>query len=180
MTVWKEIAGFEDYEISADGQIRRRVGGRGAVAGKNLKWHLQTSTGYPDVRLRKNGKAYSLSVHRLVAAAFLGPRPEGHQIRHLDGNKFNASASNLAYGTPKQNGEDKVAHGRSSKGEKNVKAKLTSDVVLDIYNGPRGKDQVTRICEKLDISPSSVYRIWSGYRWSHVTASNRAIDRAVQ
>lgn len=38
-------------------------------------------------------------VHALVAAAFLGPRPEGHDIIHLDGDQVNLHADNLAYVT---------------------------------------------------------------------------------
>lgn len=54
------------------------------------------------------GKASGLSVslpsgthyvHTLVAAAFLGPRPEGHDIIHLDGDQVNLHADNLAYVT---------------------------------------------------------------------------------
>ncbi|MBM7795821.1 HNH endonuclease signature motif containing protein [Pseudoglutamicibacter cumminsii] len=54
------------------------------------------------------GKARGLSVslpsgthyvHTLVAAAFLGPRPEGHDIIHLDGDQVNLHADNLAYVT---------------------------------------------------------------------------------
>ena len=54
------------------------------------------------------GKAHGLSVtlpsgthyiHALVAAAFIGPRPEGHDIIHLDGDPTNLHVDNLAYVT---------------------------------------------------------------------------------
>jgi len=49
--------------------------------------------------------------HRLVALAFLGPRPEGAVVRHLDGDPLRPHAENLAYGTKSENLVDQVAHG---------------------------------------------------------------------
>ena len=49
----------------------------------------------------KNGKVASL-----VAFAFIGPRPDGNVVRHLDGNKDNNRADNLAYGTHQDNADD--------------------------------------------------------------------------
>jgi hypothetical protein len=50
-------------------------------------------------------------VHRLVLAAFVGPCPEGMEVRHLDGNPANTRLANLRYGTHSENELDKVRHG---------------------------------------------------------------------
>lgn len=50
-------------------------------------------------------------VHHLVAEAFIGPRPAGLEIRHLDGDSRNNAAANLRYGTHSENELDKVRHG---------------------------------------------------------------------
>ena len=42
-------------------------------------------------------------VATLVAAAFLGPRPEGFDVSHKDENSFNNCESNLCYETRKKN-----------------------------------------------------------------------------
>lgn len=180
MTVWKSIDRFPCYEVSSDGQVRRSIGGQGARAGKVLTWHTSTSTGYPDVRMAKDGKAVAIPVHRLVAWAFLGPRPEGMQIRHLDGNKMNNSVENLVYGSAKENGQDKVAHGTSSKGEKNIKAKLTESQAKYIFSA-KGIMEANEIASIFNITTSTIYRIWKGVYWSHITqkdATNRAEGRA--
>jgi phage FluMu protein Com len=52
-----------------------------------------------------------MKVHWLVARAFLGPRPDGMEIRHLDGDYQNCTASNLLYGTKSENALDAVQHG---------------------------------------------------------------------
>ena len=46
------------------------------------------------------------NVHVLVAQAFLGSRPEGMHVCHIDGDKTNNNLSNLKYGTPKENWQD--------------------------------------------------------------------------
>ena len=55
------------------------------------------------VTLSKNGKYKPTKVHKLVAAAFIGPRPEGLEINHIDGDHQNNAASNLEYCTQSEN-----------------------------------------------------------------------------
>jgi hypothetical protein len=50
-------------------------------------------------------------VHTLVAEAFLGIRPEGMMVCHRDDVKRNNRASNLYYGTQKQNAQDALRNG---------------------------------------------------------------------
>lgn len=47
----------------------------------------------------------------MVCEAFHGLRPEGMEVRHLDGNSQNDAASNLAWGTRSENIRDAVRHG---------------------------------------------------------------------
>ena len=75
--------------------------------------------GYLKVRVNVNGNRTNRKVHRLVAEAFFGPCPEGAQVRHLDGDKANNAATNLAYGTAKENADDREAHGTTARGHRN-------------------------------------------------------------
>lgn len=50
-----------------------------------------------------NVEGKTRTVHSLVAEAFLGPRPYGYDIDHIDGNKLNNNASNLRYVTHEDN-----------------------------------------------------------------------------
>jgi len=64
---------------------------------------LQVSkSGY--LRFMSKGKHHL--IHQEVAKNFIGKRPEGLVINHIDGNKFNNDPSNLEYYTPAEN----VAH----------------------------------------------------------------------
>jgi hypothetical protein len=81
------------------------------------------SDGYPSVRLILDGKRKRLAVHRLMASRYLPPRPSPkHELRHLDGNKSNNDWLNLAWGTAKDNADDRERHGRTSKGEQHSAA----------------------------------------------------------
>ena len=60
-------------------------------------------TVYPTVQLFKNGKVKCVSIHRLVAEAFI-PNPLGlSQINHKDENKHNFSVDNLEWCDAKYN-----------------------------------------------------------------------------
>ena len=106
----RTIPGFPDYEVSADGQV---FSNRPWVRGSRTPRTLRQATdrkGYRSVALRNTeGRSRTQKVHWLVAAAFLGPRPAGMQIRHLNSDKTDNSAANLAYGTQLENMADRVA-----------------------------------------------------------------------
>lgn len=79
---------------------------------------------YQSVRLTfAKGSRKKFKVHRLVAETFIGPRPSPrHEVRHLDGNRANNCASNLAWGTQKDNADDRERHGRTSRGARHSAA----------------------------------------------------------
>jgi len=107
---WRPVVGYEGYyEVSDQGRVRsldqHGVDSRGRPKfrkGVTLK-PSYAGTGYPHVVL----KGKSRNVHTLVMESFVGPRPEGMQVRHLDSNRANARADNLAYGTPAENQADR-------------------------------------------------------------------------
>lgn len=65
----------------------------------------------------KNGVRYPRYGHHMVAEAFIGKRPPGHEVRHLDGDASSAAFRDadgmprLAYGTSGDNKTDQVHHG---------------------------------------------------------------------
>lgn len=95
---WRPIDGAPDYFVSDDGRVRRRF--------YILRGFLDDQ-GYPSVDIGGETKR----IHRLVAAAFLGPRLPGLEVRHLNDIKTDNRLANLAYGTRDQNQQDAVANG---------------------------------------------------------------------
>ena len=117
MVRWVAIAGFENYEVSEYGDIKNIGVGRGIKPGRILR-RGKDPCGYQEAVLCKNGKHHYFLSHRLVAYAFLGPCPADKcYVCHRDGNPFNNHYSNLYWATQKENMEDMIRHGRSTKGK---------------------------------------------------------------
>ncbi len=89
------IEGWPNYLIAADGSVWDSVHNR-------FLPQVPINTGYFGVHL--GGKRPQL-VHRLVAAAFLGPppSPEYTCINHVDGDKSNNHVANLEWSTHSEN-----------------------------------------------------------------------------
>lgn len=105
MEEWRPVVGFEGlYEVSSLGRVRSF---RRCAAGRLLRPGI-ASNGYPTVAL---GRGNTRTLHSLVADAFLGPCPAGHEIRHKDGRRDNPALDNLCYGTRHDNIKDAVRHG---------------------------------------------------------------------
>ena len=108
---WLPVVGFEGwYEVSDLGRARRVRASQGTRAGKILKASPDRK-GYLGFMLTVNMAKRRIPVHVMVAAAFIGPRPEGLVIRHLNGDCLDNRAANLAYGTYTDNAQDSIRHG---------------------------------------------------------------------
>lgn len=91
---------FPKYEINRDGLVRN-------LKGEIKKCSLNLA-GYLKVSLRRETKkSIPIPIHTLIASTFIGPRPKGYHIDHIDRNKLNNSISNLRYVTPKMNTENR-------------------------------------------------------------------------
>lgn len=107
--IWKTIPGYEDYEISNYGRVKRKCKTQEDILGRKCNYNekiLKPSNdkdGYLFVSLRKDKKGKSFRVHRLVASAFV-PNVNNHpQVNHKDENKANNMVDNLEWCDNKYN-----------------------------------------------------------------------------
>lgn len=119
-TDYKTIPNYPEYAVTVDGRVFSvSLNWRGYGA-RELKQYPDPD-GYLRVRLIKNKKRVYFGVHTLVATVFLGDKPtKNHEVRHLDGDKNHNHYQNLAWGTKKENADDRERHGRTSRGEKHA------------------------------------------------------------
>src|SRR5271166_6681734 len=104
MENWKTIEGFENYEVSDLGRIRRITAITCAKAGHILSQSLKK--GYLTVCLCGDKKYYKL-VHRLVAQAFI-PNPDNlPEVNHKKKNTDNRAVK-LEWISKKDHGRDKA------------------------------------------------------------------------
>ena len=97
---WRDVEGYDGaYQVSDLGRVRSKKYGYWRVM-KVVK----SSTGYLTVGLLKDGKRKTVSVHRLVAQAFIPNDDETKtQINHINEDKTENRVSNLEYCTAQYN-----------------------------------------------------------------------------
>jgi hypothetical protein len=122
--------------------------------------------GYHMVHLYMGGVRTPMTLHKAVMLAFAGPRPQGTEIRHLDGDRKNCRLENLAYSTRTENEADKERHGTRLRGEASALAKLTVADVQDIRRR-RGERQEALAAE-FGCTFSNISAIQRGVSWKHV------------
>lgn len=103
---WRPVVGYEGiYEVSSLGRVRsldkvvrsaRSRSGKRTRRGRILQTRLSNS-GRERITLWKDGHMKTIHVHRLVAAAFLGP--SNLTVNHKDENPLNNRLENLEYMT---------------------------------------------------------------------------------
>jgi hypothetical protein len=135
---WRFLPGTEAYAVSSHGRFKTfllkgsKYGTR-VVDGRLVDPFFAEHGGYPMVSLTYGGKpARPWGIHVLVALAFLGPRPEGTQVCHNDGNVLNSHVENLRYDTPTGNSLDREAHGTLPAKDRHWNTRLTPEIVSEI------------------------------------------------
>lgn len=116
--VWRPIAGYVGhYEVSDRGRVRSvdrlvtdRVGRTRKIRGKILSPSVRKS-GHLNVNLKVGGESLTKAVHTLVLEAFVGPRPDGLECCHENGNPRDNRPANLRWDTRLGNVRDAQRHG---------------------------------------------------------------------
>lgn len=121
--IWKEIEGFDGrYSVSNYGRLKQNE--LTFISLQNKVIHHEEKIIEPhtwqsrylriDLVNNKKNKKYKLStyVHKLVAEMFIGPRPQGYVIDHIDGNYLNNRVDNLRYCTRKENQNNPITKER--------------------------------------------------------------------
>ena len=165
MEAWRQVVGFEGrYEVSDAGNVWSCITRR-------VLSPAPTSRGYLTVNLyfsERPKRRKSECVHDLVSAAFIGPKPKGLQVDHIDGNKRNNSADNLRYVTQSENVKNAVRNGRiNHEGVASHNAKLTADDVREIRRmAAAGELRPESHARKLGVSYFTVHSVvkWKTYR----------------
>ena len=107
--VWKISPRFPSYAISSKGRVKKIIPYRNSKKDGMIK--LIPYSLYNGVSVSHNNVRSRAYVHRLVAEAFLGNCPDGHQVNHKDLNKKNNCIENLEYVTPRGNIQHAILSG---------------------------------------------------------------------
>jgi NUMOD4 motif/HNH endonuclease len=163
---WLPIADYEGlYEVSDLGRVRslprRHAGGRvlkpcysGPVAKVNLS---------------RDGRNWTFSIHVLVARAFLGPCPDGHEVCHGPAGRRDNRLVNLSYGTRlKNNSEDKRRDGTLPAGVRNGRARLTDEIVRECRRRAAAGESCRALALEFGVEDTAMLKAVAGTAWRHV------------
>lgn len=159
---WRPIKGWEGrYEVSDFGRVKslrckghQRVRPVVLAPGSNGRYLI--------VNLAHRRMAY---VHRLVLEAFLGPCPSGMNASHLDGDRLNNRAENLAWESHSDNCARKQLHGTHQAGAASPRAKLCWAEVESIRDLAGAGVSTASLALKYSVSRGTISRVVSARAW---------------
>lgn len=167
---WRDVVGYEGmYQVSDLGLVRSvdRIVSNGQYTQRRVKSRilrpaLANHYGHLLVTLSRHGIQVSRYVHQLVAAAWIGPCPDGQQVRHGPNGKLDNSVSNLCYGTRSEDQFDRRRDG--THGGRPVRR---SDGIEFI--------NMSVAAEEMGCSPQAIWRACNsrynrsgGYDWEYI------------
>lgn len=164
---YRGVPGFDGYKIGNDGTVLSMLKPENGILWRQ-KSPIRKRCGYLIVHLRKNKTSHYKLIHRLVLEVFLGPCPENAECCHANGVRTDNRLSNLRWGTPKENGQDKVAHGNSMKGSLNNASRLTEEEVVNIRREHREGASAYSLGRKYGVSKTNISRIVKRVIWNHL------------
>lgn len=169
--MWASIQGWPGYEVSRMGQVRSlaravtdRRGITHFVKARKMKPGLDTK-GYRSILLSKVGRRWRVKIASLVAQYFIGPRPKGHEVNHIRGNKKDDRAHKLEYATRSRNQVHGHYFAAPTYGERHPNAKTTDRGAMRIRKLRRNGVSVPDIAAMFGVHKATVYRIIRGDRY---------------
>lgn len=163
MEEWRDVAGFEGiYKVSRHGPVVR-------ISTRRILKPYLSNKGYLKVGLyTKEGRQRQVSLHRIVAMAFVPGHEPGLHVNHIDGVKTNNSPSNLEWVTSEQNIEHATRIGLTEE---------PSAIMAEPVNGSVGYWFASiRQAVMCGFNSGNIYRCLSGgtkhhggYRWIRST-----------
>lgn len=157
---WKPVAlefWCDFYEVSSLGRVRNRRNG------KILTQKPSGKRNYVGITLKAEGKKKCTYVHILVTRTFKGPPPtDKHECCHRNGSGDDNRATNLYWGTRKDNFKDMVRHGRT------FPRKLTNDQVRQIKRRLGRGDKCYSIARDYGVHANTIVNIDTGKSYSDV------------
>ncbi len=177
--MWKIIPSYPNYEASDLGEIRH-VPWKNKKEAPRIRKQFINQFGYYTIGLNQESKKQkTISVHILIAEAFLGIKPKGLVVNHKDGIKTNNKPNNLEYVTSSynnihalKNNLRKVAidFSKLKRGEDRKNTKITKTDVINIWKLRKSTGYgYRRIAKQLHIPAGAVDSVLMGKSWKHVS-----------
>jgi hypothetical protein len=174
--VWRVVPGFDGwYDVSSLGDVRswrtraklchRSPEPRTLPTKNDAKGYRKVKLTHPVL-----GKVM-ISVHHLVLAAFVGPRPHGLVCDHINANRSDNRVANLRWVTTAEN----IAHA-ADLGRMNVRpgaraqSPLTEADITAIRRRRQAGETLRKLASAFGVVPATISRIALGQTWKDVAS----------
>lgn len=155
---WRAHPTYPEYQLSTTGEVRSVYTMRPLAGGLD-------KDGYKKLVLCSGGRRRYARVATMVAETFIGPRPPGAVIRHLNNIRTDNRPENLAWGTQAENIADKHVHGTRQLGENGSRTILTE---AQARRAKFGTEPAKRLAEEFGVKVVTIYQIRAGRNWRHL------------
>lgn len=184
--IWRSVVGYEGCYLVSDTGLIYSEARTEFVKSSRTKGHYRyrnsgliktqiSKAGYKQVGLSIDGKCKRLTVHRIVAMAFV-PNPLGlKEVNHKDGNRLNNHVDNLEWVSRSQNSLHSTRVLGKNRGVDNNFTKLTEKEVLNIKFLLELGESQTYIAKLYNVSNHAIFRIQHGYNWGWLTGYTRKV-----
>lgn len=143
-------------------------------AAKPVTWEVDEETGCWNCTSHARDKDGYIIYHRKGKKSFMhrvryqhhhGPLPREVFVRHKCDNPSCINLDHLEAGTHTDNMRDMSQRGRSVRGERSAKAKLTEDAVRQIL---RDNGSAEDLGKRYGVTKYAIWQIRSGRTWGHL------------
>lgn len=156
--IWKNINGYDGYLISQFGEVKSP---KGKIRKDKQSFGNASKLipGYRVIRIKLSDT--NISIHRLVAIAFI-PNPNNlPQVNHIDGNKSNNYYKNLEWSTHSQN----CIHAVQTRLKK---VTFDPSQVIAIRDAFSKGYQTKIIANYFKVMPGTISNITRNFSWKHL------------
>ena len=174
MEIWKDIPGYEEYQVSDLGNVKSK-NWRNTKQEKVLTPKRQ-NRGYLQVELVNATGKKTFLIHRLVANAFLDPIAGCNAVNHKDEDKRNNSVGNLEWCTNSQNMAAYIRNHKSTKPVTRIEPieqRSLSGSLIRIW------DNANALKRETGYHPTSIWKCCEGhqkqaygYKWQYAISNN--------
>ena len=195
MEEWRDIRGFEGYQVSNKGRVRTFWKKKHYPTGygtcrvlSDEPMIMSTSddgNGYEKLMLydRDNGRRYCKKVHRLVAEAFIEHDHEDDTVDHIrsgpDGKKDN-SVENLQWISRANNIKKAYADGMC---DRRIRSQMVDIIAIDLWSGEEAYfSSIQEASDELGVERSSISHCLRGdcnrvgrYRFEYADREDRLL-----
>lgn len=184
---WHPVPGYEHIEVTRCGRVRTapytvtRMSRHGTLAdyrfpAREVKPHLNRSTGYLRCAIQRNKQRAPVSHHRLIALTFVAGYAPGLVVNHINGVKTDNRPENLEWVPTRENNVHARRIGlRDDRGELSPMAVLNAEKVRAIRRALQDGAKISTLATIAGVSRGTIASIHAGHTWQSVLRLEHAV-----